>query len=92
MVSDGESNPGGDDLREPALERMSVEQLQGLLLAPDLTKRERRELQRAIRFHRRIETWEERHANPVPAKLHRVAISIVMMVLCLGVLVLLLRG
>lgn len=73
-------------------ERMSVEQLQGLLQAPDLTKRERRELQRAIRFHRRIELWEERRATYTPPKLHRVVVSVVMMVLCLALLVLLLKG
>lgn len=73
-------------------ERMTVEQLQGLLQAPDLTTRERRELQRAIRFHRRIELWEERRATYTPPKLHRVVISVLMMVACIGLLVLLLKG
>lgn len=70
-------------------ERMSVEQLEGLLQAPDLTKRERRELQRAVRFHRRIELWEARRATYTPPKTHRVVITIGMMVVCLGLLYLL---
>ncbi|MBC7462261.1 MAG: hypothetical protein H7287_12940 [Thermoleophilia bacterium] len=79
-----------NDPAEPLeVERMSVEQLQGLLEAPDLTKGERRELQRAIRFHRRVELWETRQANPTPAKAHRVIISVAMMGACLGMLYLL---
>lgn len=71
------------------VERMSVEQLRGLLEAPDLTKGERRELQRAIRFHRRVELWEARQATHTPVKVHRVVISVAMMVACLGMLYLL---
>lgn len=74
----------------PDVERMTVEQLQGLLQAPDLTKRERRELQRVIRLHRRIELWEARRATYTPPKLHRIVVSIVMMALCVAMLYLLL--
>ena len=93
--ADDPRGAGNGDLRavDPAdsvdVERMSVQQLQGLLEAPDLTKAERRELQRAIRFHRRVELWETRQASNTPAKAHRVIISVGMMVACLGMLYLL---
>ena len=51
-----------------------------MLEAPDLTKRERRELKRMHRFQRRVELWEARRANPnQPRKIHRAAITIFMM-------------
>ena len=67
-------------------------ELQEMLTAPDLTKRERRELQKAARFQKRVELWEARRATPHPAKLHRAVITLVMMAACLGVLYLLLSG
>lgn len=63
-----------------------------MLEAPDLTKRERRELQRMARFQKRVELWEHRRATPAPRKLHRAVITLLMMVACLGVLWLLLSG
>lgn len=72
--------------------RMSVAELEQLATAPDLTKRERRELARAIRFQRRVETWEGRLQGPQPRKLHRAIITIVMMLLCLFVLYLVVSG
>jgi hypothetical protein len=71
---------------------MSVAELQGLLEAPDLSPAERRELKRTIRFHRRIELWEERRSGPQPRKLHRAVLTIMMMALALALLVLLLRS
>ncbi|MCB0880164.1 MAG: hypothetical protein KDC46_14420 [Thermoleophilia bacterium] len=67
-------------------------QLLEMLEAPDLTRRERRELQRMARFQKRVETWEHRRANPAPAKLHRAVITLLMMAACLWVLWLLLGG
>jgi len=63
-----------------------------MLEAPDLTKRERRELQRAARFQRRVELWEVRRATPHPPKLHRAVITLLMMAACLGLLYLMLSG
>lgn len=63
-----------------------------MLEAPDLTKRERRELQKAARYQKRIELWEHRRATPHPPKLHRAVITLLMMAACLGVLYLLLVG
>lgn len=67
-------------------------ELQSMLSAPDLTKRERRELQKAARYQKRIELWEHRRSTPHPAKLHRAVITLLMMAACLGVLYLLLSG
>lgn len=76
----------------PEPTRKSHVELLELLEAPDLTKRERRELKRAARFQRRVETWEARRANPVKAQPHRVAISVLMLVATLWVLWVLLTG
>ena len=73
-------------------DRPSVAELEELATAPDLTRRERRELQRAIRFQRRVETWETRLQGPQPRKLHRAVITVVMMLLCLVVLYLVVTG
>jgi hypothetical protein len=63
-----------------------------MLEAPDLTKSERRELQRAARFQKRVETWEARRATPHPPKIHRAIITLLMMAACLWLLWLLLSG
>ena len=63
-----------------------------MLEAPDLTKSERRELQRAARYQRRIELWEVRRSTPHPPKIHRAVITLVMMAASLGLLYLLLTG
>jgi uncharacterized membrane protein YbaN (DUF454 family) len=63
-----------------------------MLSAPDLTKSERRELTRAARFQKRVETWEMRRATPHPPKIHRAIISLLMMAACLWLLWLLLSG
>ena len=70
--------------------RPSHAQLLEMLEAPDLTRSERRELQRMARFQRRVETWEARRAAPQPRKLHRAIVSLAMMAACLWVLWLLL--
>jgi hypothetical protein len=75
---------------EPA--RPSHAELQQMLEAPDLTRRERRELQRMARFQRRVELWERRRATPHPPKLHRAVVTLLMMAACVGVLWLLLFG
>lgn len=61
-----------------------------MLEAPDLSKAERRELQKAARFQRRVELWEARRATPHPPKLHRAVTTLLMMAACLGLLWLLL--
>jgi hypothetical protein len=61
-----------------------------MLEAPDLTTRERREVKRAARFQKRIELWEHRRATPHPPKIHRAAITLLMMAGCLWMLWLLL--
>ena len=71
---------------------MSVAELEALTSAPDLTKRERKQLKREIRFQRRVETWEQRLQGPQPRKLHRAIISILMMLACLFVLYLIMFG
>lgn len=63
-----------------------------MLEAPDLTKQERRELQRAARFQRRVELWEARRASNTPAQPHRVVVQLLMMGACVWVLWLLLAG
>lgn len=68
-------------------DRLSVAQLEEMASAPDLTKRERRELAKAIRFQRRVELWEERRRGPQPRKLHRAIITLAMMAACIGLLV-----
>jgi ferric-dicitrate binding protein FerR (iron transport regulator) len=75
---------------EPA--RPSHAELLEMLKAPDLTRRERRELQRMARFQRRVELWELRRATPHPRRLHRALVTLLMMAACLGVLWLLLFG
>jgi len=75
-----------------ASKRPTHAELTALLDAPDLTKRETRELKRAIRFQRRVEVWEERRAAPQPVKPHRVVISVLLMVAMLWVLYLLITG
>jgi len=67
-------------------------ELMAMLEAPDLTKRERRELTKAARFQRRIETWEARRATPHPPKLHRAVVTLLMMAATLGMLWLLTFG
>lgn len=67
-------------------------QLLEMLEAPDLTRGERRELQRAARFQRRVETWEARRATPHPRKLHRAVVMLLLMAAALWVLWLLLVG
>jgi hypothetical protein len=67
-------------------------QLLEMLEAPDLTRRERRELQKAARFQKRVELWEHRRATPHPRKLHRAVITLLMMAACLWMLWLLLGG
>jgi hypothetical protein len=67
-------------------------ELLDMLEAPDLTKRERRELQRAARFQKRVELWEHRRATPHPPKIHRAVITLLMMGACLWLLWLLLAG
>lgn len=61
-------------------------ELLAMLQAPDLTRSERRELQRAARFQRRVETWEARRAQPAPARPHRAIITLLMMGACLWLL------
>lgn len=61
-----------------------------MLTAPDLTKRERRELQKAARFQKKVELWEARRATPAPRRLHRAVITLLMMLATLWVLWLLL--
>ncbi len=63
-----------------------------MLEAPDLTRSERRELQRAARFQKRVELWELRRSTPHPPKRHRAVITLLMMAACLWVLYLLLTG
>ena len=75
-----------------AQQRPSVAELEAMQEAPDLTKRERKQLKRDIRFQRRVETWEGRLSGPQPRKLHRAIITILMMLACLFVLYLLLFG
>ncbi len=72
--------------------RPSHAELLAMLEAPDLTRSERRELQRMARFQKRIETWEQRRSGPQPRKLHRAVITLAMMAACLWVLWLLLAG
>lgn len=67
-------------------------ELLAMLEAPDLTRSERRELQRMARFQKRVETWERRRAAPAPRKPHRAVITLLMMAACLWVLWLLLTG
>lgn len=67
-------------------------ELVDMLDAPDLTKRERRELKRMARFQKRVETWEHRRSMPAPRKPHRAIITLLMMAACVGVLWLLLSG
>lgn len=76
----------------PAPVRPSHAELLSMLDAPDLTKRERRELQRAARFQKRVETWEARRATPHPPKVHRAVITLLLMAATLWVLWLLLTG
>lgn len=64
----------------------SHEELLYMLEAPDLTRRERRELKRAARFQKRVELWEARRAAPQPRKLHRAIITIAMMGACIWLL------
>lgn len=73
-------------------QRLSHAELLDLLAAPDLTKRERRQLTRAARFQKRVETWEARHATPVKVPVHRVVITLLMMAAALWLLWLLLTG
>ena len=77
---------------QPASDRPTLAELEALATAPDLTSSEQRELKRAIRFQRRVETWEARLQGPQPRKLHRAIITIVMMFLCLVVLYLVVMG
>jgi hypothetical protein len=67
-------------------------ELLDMLEAPDLTKSERRELQRAARFQKRVELWEARRAAPQPRKLHRTLVQLVLMAATLWVLWLLLHA
>lgn len=76
----------------PAPAPPSHAELLSMLEAPDLTKRERRELQRAARFQKRVETWEARRATPHPPKVHRAVITLLLMAATLWVLWLLLTG
>lgn len=78
----------------PAPERAAtVAELQDMAAAPDLTRRERRELRRLIRFQRRVETWEARRAAPPPARrTHRAVITVLMMLATLFVLWLIVSG
>ncbi len=73
-------------------DRLTHAQLLEMLTAPDLTRRERRELQKAARFQKRVELWEARRATPHPPKIHRAVVTLLMMAACLGVLYLLLSG
>lgn len=75
-----------------ATERPSHAELLEMLEADDLTRRERRELQRMARFQQRVEKWEMRRATPHPPKLHRAIITLLMMAACLALLALLLFG
>lgn len=75
-----------------APERYTVAQLEAMQDAPDLTKRERKQLKREIRFQRRVETWEGRLQGPQPRKIHRAIISILMMIACVFVLYLIMFG
>ncbi|MCW2928767.1 MAG: hypothetical protein JWM86_2735 [Thermoleophilia bacterium] len=68
----------------------SHDDLMAMHEAPDLSKSERSELQKAARFQRRVELWEARRATPHPPKLHRAIITLGMMAACLGLLWLLL--
>jgi hypothetical protein len=63
-----------------------------MLEAPDLTKSERRELQKAARFQKRVELWEARRAQPSPRKLHRTIVQLLLMALTLWVLWVMLRA
>lgn len=65
-------------------------ELTAMLAAPDLTPRERRQLQRAARFQRRVETCEARRSQPTPARRHRAVVTLLMMAACLWLLWLLL--
>ncbi len=65
-------------------------ELLALLDAPDLTARERRSLQRAARFQKRVETWEDRRSRPTPRTPVRTAVTLLLMAACLGVLALML--
>lgn len=76
----------------PAPSTPSLAELETMAAAPDLTKRERRELGQLIRRRRRIATWESRLAAPQPRKLHRAVITLAMMAVTLWVLWLLLSG
>lgn len=67
-------------------------ELLAMLEAPDLTPRERRELQRAARFQRRVEKWEARRASNVRARPHRIVVELTLMAACLWVLWLLLAA
>jgi hypothetical protein len=76
----------------PDATRPTHAQLVEMLDAPDLTRSERRELQRMARYQKRIETWEARRATPHPPRYHRAVITLLMMGACLGLLWLLLSG
>jgi hypothetical protein len=67
-------------------------ELLDMLTAPDLTRSERRELQKAARFQKRVELWEARRAQPAPRKLHRTIIQLLLMAATLWVLWVLVRG
>lgn len=75
------------DKSEPT--RLSLSELEDLSSAPDLTRKEQQELKKAIRFQRRVETWEERMQGPQPRKLHRAIITLLMLAMCLFLLYLL---
>lgn len=72
--------------------RIPLLELERMASAPDLTRSERRDLQRTIRFQRRVETWEARRQGPQPRKLHRAVITLLMMAACLFVLFLIVQG
>lgn len=74
----------------PPVDAPTHAQLLEMLEAPDLTPRERRELQKAARFQKRVELWERRRDTPHPPKTHRAVITLLMMAATLGVLWLLL--
>jgi hypothetical protein len=74
----------------PATDRApSHAELLAMLDSPDLTRREQRELKRAARFQRRVETWEQRRREPAPRTPHRTVITLLMMAACLALLALL---
>lgn len=58
-----------------------------------LSRRERAELHRALRWQRRIDRWEARRAGPPPPRhLHRAVITVLLLVMMLLVLALLLTA